>query len=115
MKEFIKNQVLSRLPIDKWIQKGKIKVKENVNIELGLNARTKADELSGFIYEYNEDGNKKGPYCPQCWYDSRDKVPLINTPTPDIYICNKCNKYKRPANYVEPKNEDSDWINYNGN
>jgi len=108
-------KLLTFIPFDKYFKRIRRFIKENVTIEIGVSKRMKLDQTDGFIYEYYNKERKKGPFCPECWYNEHDRIPLSKTPTPNVYYCNKCKKYKRSAYYKEPVDEDlNNFINYTG-
>lgn len=106
---------LEKIPIKKLYARLKMYCKENISIQLRKGKSTMPDPLTGFIHDINKDGTKSEPFCPQCWYNKRDRIPLHKTSTYNVYRCNVCERFKRPANYVEPRNEYTDnfdkWLN----
>lgn len=115
MKEFIEKKVLSHLPIDKTLSKAKKTLKRNVNIDIGRNKRMRVDTTDGFVYEYSDNGERKGPFCPVCWHNENEAIELAKTATPNVYYCGKCDRYRHPSNYQEPVDEDlRNWFYHEG-
>ena len=103
--------LVSFIPIKKWYGSIRLYSKENFRfiIQFRRGKSTGPDLVTGFIWETDKKGIKYGPFCPECWYKNKNRIPLIPTATYNVYQCNGCSKLKRPENFVEPN------TNYNIN
>lgn len=102
--------LLDKLPFKKWYGQINLYCKENIKISIQFRRgkRAEADPITGFIIETDKKGIKHGPYCPTCWYKSKERIPLVQKSTTNIYFCNVCNVNKFPVNYRQPYNNNND-------